>query len=106
ADYFPNPQRFDPDRWLPESRARMPEMAYFPFGGGVRRCIGEPMVLTEGPLVLATLARCWRMELASAPPRETTHGLFLCPTPGLRMTLRRRAPLQATRSLSAELLKG
>ncbi len=91
-DYFPQPDAFDPDRWLPERQAHLPEFAYFPFGGGVRRCIGEPLAMVEGPLILATLGQRWRMEFASPPPRETTKTLFLRPDPSLRMRLFSRTP--------------
>jgi cytochrome P450 len=86
-DYFPQPDKFDPDRWLPKRQATLPEFAYFPFGGGVRRCIGEPLAMIEGPLILATLAQRWRLKLASPPPRETTKTLFLRPDASLRMQL-------------------
>src|SRR5262249_27241023 len=52
--FYPEPDRFDPDRWLPERQASRPKYAYFPFGGGTRVCIGEPFAWMEGILVLAT----------------------------------------------------
>src|SRR5262249_19523983 len=61
--FYPDPDRFDPDRWLPASQQTRPKYAYFPFGGGTRVCIGEPFAWMEGILVLATLARAWRLEL-------------------------------------------
>ena len=39
--YYPNPHRFEPERWAPEQQASRPQFLYFPFGGGPRRCIGE-----------------------------------------------------------------
>ena len=62
ARFFPDPERFDPDRWLPERQTTRPKFAYFPFGGGTRVCIGEPFAWMEGILVLATLAQRWRLE--------------------------------------------
>ena len=60
--WFPEPERFDPDRWLPEPRAALPQFAYFPFGGGQRICIGEAFAQMEAKLVLATVARRWTLR--------------------------------------------
>jgi cytochrome P450 len=68
--FFPDPERFDPDRWLPEARASRPRFSYFPFGGGARTCIGERFALMEGVLVLATLAQAWRLRLAAGQKVE------------------------------------
>jgi cytochrome P450 len=59
--YWSAPDSFHPDRWLPAPPQR-PRYAYFPFGGGTRSCIGEPLAWTEGGLVLASVARRWRLE--------------------------------------------
>lgn len=62
-EYFPNPLRFDPDRWEPGAAAERPKFAYFPFGGGNRQCIGEAFAWMEGILLLATIAQKWRLSL-------------------------------------------
>jgi cytochrome P450 len=70
--FFEDPLKFDPDRWTPERESALPRYAYFPFGAGVRKCIGESFAWTEGVLVLATLAQQWRMtriEGGDVPPR-------------------------------------
>ncbi len=66
--YFDNPEQFNPDRWTPEFKAKLPKYAYFPFGGGPRLCIGEPFAWMEGVLLLATLGQKWRLRLLSKPP--------------------------------------
>ena len=60
--YFPQPERFDPERWNPQEKAKRPRFHYFPFGGGLRSCIGEPFAWMEGILVIATIARRWKMQ--------------------------------------------
>lgn len=61
--WFPEPDRFDPERWTPEARDARPKFSYFPFGGGSRLCIGERFAWMEGTLVLATIAQKWRLRL-------------------------------------------
>ena len=62
-EYFPDPLRFDPERFTPEAKAARPRFAYFPFGGGGRQCIGESFAWMEGVLILATIAQ----QVAAAP---------------------------------------
>ena len=63
AACWPDPLRFDPDRFLPAAAGSRPRFAYLPFGGGPRLCIGNTFALTEGPLVLATIWQRCRLEL-------------------------------------------
>ena len=60
-DNFPDPERFDPDRWL---GADPPPFSYVPFGGGARRCIGEEFAVSEAVFVLEALTRRFRFALA------------------------------------------
>jgi len=90
-DYFPDPERFDPERWTPAAVEARPKFSYFPFGGGPRVCIGEPLARLEAPLVIATLAQQWRPCLA--PHQNVRFAAIgtLRPAGGLPMTVRRRA---------------
>lgn len=57
------PAEFRPERWMdPGFEASLPRFAYFPFGGGPRKCIGEGFAWMEGVLSLATLARRWLLR--------------------------------------------
>jgi cytochrome P450 len=63
ARWFPDPERFDPDRWEGQRGKEIPRFAYFPFGGGPRVCIGQHFAMLEATLMLAVIARRWRVEL-------------------------------------------
>ncbi|HEX8355137.1 MAG TPA: cytochrome P450 [Pyrinomonadaceae bacterium] len=91
--FFPDPERFDPERWTPEAKAARPQFAYFPFGGGPRRCIGEGFAWTEAVLILATLARRWRARLLPGRAPELLPRITLRPGPGgVPMRLEARRP--------------
>lgn len=95
--WFPDPERFDPERWTPEAQAARPKFSYFPFGGGARVCIGEQFAWMEGILLVATLAQQWRMQLVPGHPVEVQPLITLRPAHGMRMTLERRASAMITR---------
>jgi cytochrome P450 len=59
---FPQPSRFDPDRWLPGRDAQLPKSAFIPFGAGRRQCPGNHFALTEMVIHLATIAARWRLQ--------------------------------------------
>jgi cytochrome P450 len=90
ARFWPDPERFDPDRWTPEARAARPKFAYFPFGGGARVCIGEQFAWMEGVLVLATIAQRWRFRLAPSARVAPQALITLRPRYGMRMTVEAR----------------
>jgi cytochrome P450 len=89
--YYPDPQRFDPERWTPEAEAARPRFAYFPFGGGPRQCIGEGFAWTEAVLVLATLAAEWRLVLAPGRAVTPKPSVTLRPREALLMRVERVA---------------
>ena len=76
--FFPEPERFNPERWNIDRRTNLPRFSYFPFGGGPRSCIGEPFASTEGILAIAIIARKWKMKL------ESGHQIALKPLVTLR----------------------
>jgi cytochrome P450 len=82
--WFPDPLRFDPDRFTSEGKASRPKFTYFPFGGGSRQCIGEAFAWMEGVFSIATLAQRWRFRYADPTP----------PVPQAKITLRPRDPLR------------
>ncbi len=81
--WWPNAERFAPERWL--APAERPKYAYFPFGGGTRVCIGEAFAWTEAILLLATIAQKWRFVRGAHSPPTTEPRITLRPK-GLFMT--------------------
>jgi len=92
ADYFDNPLRYDPDRWLPERASALHKYAYFPFGGGPRICIGNHFAMTEAILLLSTLIREYRFELVPGQTLTLKPSVTLRPAQGLKMNLTARGP--------------
>ena len=90
ARWFPDPERFDPDRWSADRQAERPRFAYFPFGGGPRQCIGEQFAWTEGVLLLATIARKWRVRPLRPAMAEPYPVFTLRPKDGVPVRLERR----------------
>lgn len=88
--YFPEPERFDPERWTPEAKESRPRFSYFPFGGGPRVCIGESFAWMEGVLVLAALAQQWKFRLVPGHPVVPQPLVTLRPRYGMKMTLEAR----------------
>ena len=91
ARFFPEPERFMPERWTPAFKQSLPPFAYFPFGGGTRRCIGEGFAWMELVLVLASIAQRWSMRLEPGHPVVPQPVVTLRLKHGLRMTVERRA---------------
>ena len=89
--WFPDPERFDPERFLGEKERKFSPFAYFPFGAGPRACIGAQFALTEITLVAACLLRRFEFSLRprDSDPEPFTH-LSLRPRSGLVMVLKKR----------------
>ncbi|MEP7072340.1 MAG: cytochrome P450 [Verrucomicrobiota bacterium] len=90
ARYYPDPSRFDPERWTAPAREARPPFAYFPFSGGTRRCLGEQFARMSGVLLLATLAGQWKLRLVPGARIEADPLFTLRPKFGMPMTRQRR----------------
>ena len=90
ARFYADATRFDPDRWTASFEAALPKFAYFPFGGGARQCIGEQFAWMEGVLVLATIARSWRLSLDPSQRVVPQPLVTLRSRYGMKMRLARR----------------
>ncbi|MFF4403023.1 cytochrome P450 [Streptoverticillium reticulum] len=61
-DLYPDPLRFDPDRWLPGRARTLPRGAFLPFGAGDHQCIGSSLGTAHATLALCTIAGAWRLR--------------------------------------------
>ena len=85
ARFFPDPERFDPTRFLGESEPD--RYTWLPFGGGPRVCVGNAFAMMETTLVLATIASRFRPVLAEGVEPVPVPGVTLRPSGPLRMRL-------------------
>jgi cytochrome P450 len=88
--YYENPEQFNPDRWTEEFKTDLPRFSYFPFGGGIRGCIGEPFAWMEGVLIIATIAQKWTMRLVPGQRIKLDPAITLRPKYGMKMKLTQR----------------
>jgi cytochrome P450 len=95
--FFPDPERFLPERWLQPPATPLPKFTYFPFGGGPRVCIGNHFAMMEIALVLATLLQ--QVELTVVPGFELKFSpvVTLRPANGVPVLVRRRRAAPAAR---------
>ncbi|MFD3427333.1 cytochrome P450 [Nocardia fluminea] len=92
SELFPDPELFDPDRWIGTIPARN---AYIAFGAGARRCIGDQFALVAASLALATITRRW--TLSPTADRRLSVSLQNLPAPRtLPMQIRPRRKLEGT----------
>jgi cytochrome P450 len=90
AHYFPDPLRFDPERFAPGAQPTWPPFCYLPFGAGVRSCVGEGFAWLAGVTILAVLVRDWTFHLKDDRPVEPAPLMIVRPKGGLPMILRKR----------------
>lgn len=88
--YWPDPEKFDPERFADEAVGARPRHAYFPFGGGPRNCLGNRFGIMEGQLILAMIAQRFRVETAPGQVVEPEPAITLRPRNGLKVVLRDR----------------
>ncbi|WP_254542966.1 cytochrome P450 [Halomarina pelagica] len=88
--WYDDPMAFRPERWTPDFEASLPSYAYFPFGGGPRRCVGDRFALLEARLVLATVARRYHLELPPSTDLDLLASITTRPKDGVEMVVHER----------------
>jgi cytochrome P450 len=75
--FWPDPERFDPDRFTPAASADRPRLAYLPFGTGPHVCIGREMAELVAVIVIAMIVQRFRFERIDAEPAVSLAGITL-----------------------------
>jgi len=88
--YFPQPDVFYPDRWTDEFKKNLPRFSYYPFGGGIRSCVGEPFAWMEAILITAIINRLWKMNSIQENKVVLKPLITLRPKYGMRMQITKR----------------
>jgi cytochrome P450 len=88
--WYPEPDRFRPERFTPENEAKLPRAAYLPFGAGPRACIGKAFAMIEAQLLLALLVQRFHFELVPGQDIRAVPRVTLRPKNGVKMVLRPR----------------
>ncbi|NEP02769.1 MAG: cytochrome P450 [Symploca sp. SIO2E9] len=98
-DLYPQPQQFQPERFL---ERKFSPYEFMPFGGGVRRCLGEALALFEMKLVLATIVSSYQLALAEHQPEiPRRRGVTLAPARGVKMVITRQRQPQESQMVMA-----
>jgi len=87
---YPDPLRFDPERFDGEWRKRIPKYAFFPFGGGPHVCIGAQLAMFEGQIILPMMVKSFRFEDVARPEIKLQALLTLRPKGGLKIKVIKR----------------
>lgn len=89
---WPNPEGYDPGRFLPENTKGRPRQAYMPFGAGRRVCVGSTFATVEATLLAAMISRKLRFDMPGGAETEAEAVITLRPKNGLPMHVYHRRP--------------
>ena len=74
--YFKDPDEFRPERWSGDFEKSLPKGAFFPFGAGSRKCLGDQFALLEGRIIILEIARRFRLQLKSGFPKAQPRATY------------------------------
>lgn len=89
-EIYPDPERFDPERFAEGRMKDIPRMGFIPFSGGHRVCIGRPLALMEAVLIMARILQKVKLETLGGGPPAAEPLVTLRPDPSYRLSLVRR----------------
>lgn len=86
--FFPDPLKFDPERFAPNNKDNIIDYSFIPFGSGSRNCIGERLAYLQMKVGIVKILKDFRMEATSRTPKmiefekramliQSKHGLFM-----------------------------
>jgi cytochrome P450 len=90
SDYFPNPLKFDPDRFGRDRKETFPKYAYLPFSAGPRSCVGSGFAMMQMRINLATILQRYRLTTIEGYQFEPFYRFNTRPKQGLPMLLQAR----------------
>ncbi|WP_265108118.1 cytochrome P450 [Halosolutus halophilus] len=88
--WYDDPLAFRPERWTDEMESDLPKLAYFPFGAGPRRCIGDRFAMLEARLILATIYQQYHLELVPGTDLDLMATITARPKDEIPMTVQER----------------
>jgi len=91
--FFPDPERYGPERFGPGWEERIPRFAYLPFGGGPRVCIGNGFAMMEARLILATIAQRFKLSMTNDAAIKPVQIVTVRPSGPVRMQIEKRAAI-------------
>lgn len=91
---YDQPMMFKPERWFDLDSGNLPRFAYFPFGGGARRCIGEPFALMEAVLILAIIYTDWSVRSTGTAEIKPKPLITIRPENGINVRIEKRNATQ------------
>ena len=89
AEYWPNPDKFDPDRFNPHNEQSYPAFAYLPFGEGPRQCIAKRLALLKAKMALVAILKDFKFKRATdtEEPLDLCVGLTMTPRNGIKLSI-------------------
>lgn len=88
--YFPQPERFDPERFSADNEKKLPRFAYIPFGAGPRVCIGNSFAMMEAKIIIASILQHYEVSLCPEQAIETQPQITLSNKGGMKLNIKKR----------------